>query len=576
MNQVVLEQRVTRSFHSFIALGPASFAQERIYLDQQVRFSSGKRDGHSVAAYNELTVLRVATGELSVARLRRALRWVLAKHPTLRTSLDFDPTEALLIQRIRQHHETFDFAPERIFDNDDQLDLFLGQLNRDPSLFDLARGHVFYCQLLRQQLPNQCSNNDLLTAHDVIVTAFHHAAFDRSSRQIFFQDLSVVYNREAPLAMDVNALQYIDYSTHERQLDMTTSHDFWRAQLDGYDLERGLVLPFDRHRLSTNERSGRPCIVDFTLSEQLTRSFLAYASSQSVTPFQLGLAVFYAFLFKLSNGQQDLCIASINANRYRAELRDIIGMFVATLPYRIQLDSSATFKQLVGQVRDLCLSILEHSHYPLQRIIGSQHTPAFLETMFDFITVTPDIERVDLDGAVLEPVSSEKVDHVAKFDMMLTFVHNPSTGMSFSLICSQDLFDQSTVQTLADRFSCLLHRLFDSTAMTVTKQSLCQLSIILPKEEPLIHSLKHNGINRLQAPYSTINELFNQQALSQPQKLSVELDEQSLTYSELFFYAQQLALRLINRHDVKAGDIVCQCVERSLSMVRLMRTTSLL
>ena len=555
-------------------LGQVSFTQERIFLDEKIRFASKGNRMYAVPL-----VYRISSGSksLSISRLHRALHAVVLKHPILRTALLVDKNGMVIQSLIAldssegSDQQSFGFAVLDEVENESKTI----ETIYNSDLFDLTTGRVLYCHIIRRR-PSSFQNVDLVVDKDIILFSIHHSAFDGASISIFLRDLSLAYLGDRPLPIDGNALQYIDYSTHERQLDMTTSHDFWRAQLDGYDLERGLVLPFDRHRLSTNERSGRPCIVDFTLSEQLTRSFLAYASSQSVTPFQLGLAVFYAFLFKLSNGQQDLCIASINANRYRAELRDIIGMFVATLPYRIQLDSSATFKQLVGQVRDLCLSVLEHSHYPLQRIIGSQHTPAFLETMFDFITVTPDIERVDLDGAVLEPVSSEKVDHVAKFDMMLTFVHNPSTGMSFSLICSQDLFDQSTVQTLADRFSCLLHRLFDSTAMTVTEQSLCQLSIILPKEEPLIHSLKHNGINRLQAPYSTINELFNQQAFSQPQKLSVELDEQSLTYSELFFYAQQLALLLIDGHDVKAGDIVCQCVERSLSMVRLMRTTSLL
>ncbi|CAF1689829.1 unnamed protein product, partial [Adineta ricciae] len=36
---------------------------------------------------------------------------------------------------------------------------------------------------------------------------------------------------------------------------------------------------------------------------------------------------------------------------------------------------------------------------------------------------------------------------------------------------------------------------------------------------------------------------------------------------ELLVYAQHLAVVLIDTHDVKEGDIVCQCVERSLSMV---------
>ncbi|CAF1689663.1 unnamed protein product, partial [Adineta ricciae] len=185
------------------------------------------------------------------------------------------------------------------------------------------------------------------------------------------------------------------------------SADFWRTQLDGYDLERGLVLPVDRHRLSNNERSGRAWVGQFSFDDDLSHSFLSFASSHNVTPFQLGLATFYTYLFKLSGGQQDLCIGSINANRYRAELRDMIGMFVATLPYRVQLDPNGSFEQLVEQVRDRCLSVLEHSHYPLQHIIGSHHAPAFLETMFDYITIDSAMEQVNLDGVLLQSTSFE-------------------------------------------------------------------------------------------------------------------------------------------------------------------------
>ena len=51
--------------------------------------------------------------------------------------------------------------------------------------------------------------------------------------------------------------------------------------------------------------------------------------------------------------------------------------------------------------------------------------------------------------------------------------------------------------------------------------------------------------------------------------MAVELDEQSLTYCELFHYVQIVALNLLNRHEVVPGEIVSQCVERSLSMVKL-------
>ncbi|CAF1345215.1 unnamed protein product [Adineta steineri] len=55
--------------------------------------------------------------------------------------------------------------------------------------------------------------------------------------------------------------------------------------------------------------------------------------------------------------------------------------------------------------------------------------------------------------------------------------------------------------------------------------------------------------------------------MKHPQKLAVELDEQSLTYAELLYYVQVLSLTLPNEYHVLPGEIICQCVERSLSMV---------
>src|SRR5689334_2269792 len=64
-----------------VLLGIASFAQERIFLDEKLRFSNKH------AIYNELMVLRPVRGSLSIDRLLRACLFVLEKHQVLRTSL---------------------------------------------------------------------------------------------------------------------------------------------------------------------------------------------------------------------------------------------------------------------------------------------------------------------------------------------------------------------------------------------------------------------------------------------------------------------------------------------------------
>jgi surfactin family lipopeptide synthetase A len=78
------------------------------------------------------------------------------------------------------------------------------------------------------------------------------------------------------------------------------------------------------------------------------------------------------------------------------------------------------------------------------------------------------------------------------------------------------------------------------------------------------------SINNTQVSFSSatcIHQKFVYQVMKYPQKLAVELDDQSLTYSELLHYTQLLSLYLLNTFGVMPEDIVSQCVERSLSMV---------
>ncbi|UJR22118.1 hypothetical protein I4U23_025182 [Adineta vaga] len=472
-----------------IQQGIASFAQERIFLDEKVRFSN------QIAIYNELAALRVIQGSLSVDRLTQACRYVLGKHKILRTSLSFNENDGILIQYITDKHRTFTIVTNQTFENENEVQNIFYRATIDPDLFDLSTGRVFHCQIIWQQNSIDINeNSELIKDNDVLIIGFHHAASDRSSRPVFYSDLYHAYNNNSIWFDEEKSLQYIDYSVHERLIDMTPSREFWRSQLAGYHVEHHLALPVDRRRSPSEQRSGASSIAQISLDNDVSTAFLEYASSHQVTPFQLGLATFYAFLFKLTHGDNDICVSTLNANRYRPELQNMVGMFVTTLPHRIQLDQQWTFHELVEIVHDKCLSILEHSYYPLQQIITdmrlNQSTVPFLETLFDFATGTSDSNRTCLQAATLESMPVEQSTHVAKFDVKFSFVYDPwlkDNKLSFNLNCSSDLFHGTTVLTMARRFNHFLHQIFstnlnDSQVDTHTR-TLNKCNIILPEED---------------------------------------------------------------------------------------------
>ncbi|CAF1161511.1 unnamed protein product [Adineta steineri] len=547
--------------------GVASFAQERIFLDEQVRFSS------DIAIYNELFTLQVVQGSLSSERLLQAFRCVLNKHKILRTSLMFNSDNSSLKQCVTDIHETFTITINQTFENDNELRDIIYQTTINPTLFDLSTGHVFHAEIVRYQMSldeNGNNSNECITSSDVLLIAFHHAAFDRASRSIFFNDLCLAYNTNAISTEDDDeSLQYIDYSFHERLIDMSTSREFWYLQLEEYNFDSRLSLPVDRHRVSNDHRSSSASVTQISFDNEISQSFLDHASIHHVTPFQLGLTILYTFLFKLTHGENDLCISCLSANRYKPELQNMMGMFVSTLPYRVQVDPQWSFDELVKYVREKCLSILEHSHYPLQHILANLHINqsniSFLETMYDFITISSHSEELSLDGASFKQVSFERSCEVAKFDFMLMFVFNPileNNRLSFHLTCSHDLFNEITVRNIGRRLGYCLQQLFSSNE-TINRIGICftcisKFDLILPEEtqeiDDIVFCRQSHIINEAPASFAQARIWLDERIRFYPDKPQVAIHNIPFAYrlqpgNTLSIKQLRLALSLtINKH----------------------------
>ncbi|CAF1337876.1 unnamed protein product [Adineta steineri] len=81
------------------------------------------------------------------------------------------------------------------------------------------------------------------------------------------------------------------------------------------------------------------------------------------------------------------------------------------------------------------------------------------------------------------------------------------------------------------------------------------LLAVLSDESYLMQSL-NNTQTSFSSPLTCIHHEFVHQVMKHPQKLAVELDEQSLTYCELLYYVQVLSLTLLNEYHIAPGEIV--------------------
>ena len=106
------------------------------------------------------------------------------------------------------------------------------------------------------------------------------------------------------------------------------------------------------------------------------------------------------------------------------------------------------------------------------------------------------------------------------------------------------------------------------------KRPIYEISFVSSNEKLLVQSINNTTFSS-SSSHSIIHHVFVSQVIKHPQMIAVELDDQSLTYAELLHSVQLLSLTLFNVYGVSLGEMICQCVERSLTMVSCSRKESI-
>ncbi len=108
---------------------------------------------------------------------------------------------------------------------------------------------------------------------------------------------------------------------------MKVSSSFWNEMMFGYNWNHHLTLPIDYQQKSDKEHIGYDYTTSLKFTDDIAKALIDYASLMDISLLSLLLTCYYVFLFKLSNDETDLCVATNVDSRYKAELENVIGTF---------------------------------------------------------------------------------------------------------------------------------------------------------------------------------------------------------------------------------------------------------
>ncbi len=417
---------------------PLSFAQERVWFFEQLQPNS--------PLYNVPVAVRFL-GPLQPEALRESLNCVLARHGALRTVLVCE--NGAPMQQVQAPRPAalplIDLRRVAASEREATLLRLANEEVRRP--FDLSRDLMLRAALYRL--------DD--TVH-VLVMTMHNFACDDWSVGVLFRELREAYSAHlagrAPTLPEL-PIQYTDFALWQRQglqgPTLKNLADFWKTRLGG-PLE-SLQFPTDYPRpVRLAFRGSRETL---TLPERLTWALARLSEQEGVTLFMTLLAAFQVLLHR-SSGNKDIVAGFPIANRTRAELYNLIGLFENTLVVHSDLSADPTFLELLRSVREFTLDAFRHQDLPLENLVevfqperSASHSPLF-QAMFVFRNAAS--LNWTWSGLQLEPFDVDT--GTARFDF--TMIVERRQGLRATLEYNTDLFKAETMKQMLRRYQTLL------------------------------------------------------------------------------------------------------------------------
>jgi amino acid adenylation domain-containing protein len=527
-----------------------SFAMRRLFvLDQALP---------DLTAYNVVQVLRL-TGQLDRPALQKALQEVLARHEILRTAMALTASgeDVRIVPPGRFELDVVDLtqataAWRSTRRPDAALDPAEARAVIDAAArerFDLGAG-----QLLRATLVRLADREHLL------VLATHHIASDGVSKQIITAELGRLYRafhrgEESPLPPV--ALHYLDYAAWEATHAQTAGREqvqWWQGYLRG--APELTALPLDRPRSLGASTAGAKYTT--RLDAALVAELRGSARAQRATLFMVLLAAFATVLDRFA-GQGEVVIGSPTSGRHHQELRDVVGLFLNTLPIRVDTSGDPGFAELVDRVRTAAAAAYSHQDTPFEQIVDVVRptrepsvNPLF-QTMFTLKEGTSPLP--ELDGLTVTAVGFD--GGWTKFDIGLTCYETPSGELGMLWQYSTALFDESTIATMARLTATVLRE-----ASAEPRLPLSRLDLTGDAERARQEGWNATGVSY---PDALLHELVTAQARRTPEARAVGDDTGWITYRELDERSNRLAHHLIQL-GVRPDSRVAVCLPRSVAL----------
>ncbi len=329
--------------------------------------------------------------------------------------------------------------------------------------------------------------------------------------------------------------------------------EHWLRRLNDYE---GTDITFTQAKNKKNSLKVKRH--SFQIPRHMIDSMEQWKTANRFSNFGLFMAALGIYFNRFSN-HNDIIIGMPVHNRSKKIFRDMVGMFVSTIPFRMKFQETWNFNELVAYIKKELWDDLKHQGYPYNHLVK-------------------DLKDIDIDASGFLNVQlielPEAIDeYTAKRAFFSTAYNISHLSIYLNQQKSKNLEDLDiAVDYHGDIFQEREIEFFFKRLMIILEQAIKE-----PEKKiqalPLLEEAEYKemvfDLNSTEATFpknKTLPQLFTEQVLKNPGNIALEYEDQIVTYKELGNLTDKLAAKLQGT-GVTPGAIVGILCERSIEAV---------
>ncbi|MCP4156928.1 MAG: amino acid adenylation domain-containing protein, partial [bacterium] len=529
---------------------PLSYNQQRMYILHEMQPDS---TAYNIPGYVDLE------HAIEPKDAKKILDVLISRHESLRTlfkKVDDQPRQ-FIVKTVKNPLETIDVSTLETAEKKQTLENIYKETASKP--FDLTRP-----PLLRARLIKMASQNYRLMFN------LHHIITDGWSQEILKKEFIRIYEsiRDGEkMPLPPLALQYKDYAIwNKKQLSGEEGKEsflFWKKKLSaGIPI---MHLPADTV-VEKEDRKG--AAYRSKIGKDLKEQLLKLAETNQTTLFTVLFSAYLQLLSRLTH-QQEICSSIISSGREHYKTHNIIGFFVNSLLFKIEIDENEPFNALLKKVGGQLSETLRHQAYPLETVCER------LKMKYPEIPVTINMLNISENAAKEELPSPGPDSHTGlgpdshtglgpdgeeyhlenypdvKFDLEPYFTEN-SDGIDMCWAYKKNMFEPLTIEHIVQRYIKYLdyfvknpdRSLKDRRQQIVNEKPGKNEKEKITGQQSAAREKNHTIKTGKGATYILI-EKFERQAAKTPGNIAVKSMRKTYTYKNLNRTANRIARQIL-------------------------------